>query len=125
MYNTKKPQSSLIYIDFNQFQNYNLGGTIVASIMENQIGSELSFKTANSFYVRTIFNIIQKWIEEGLILAGHDISDGGLITTLIEMAITSNIGLDVYLGENLLLDSSILKALFLRKPRYCLPNRKP
>ena len=104
MYNTKKPQSSLIYIDFNQFQNYNLGGTIVASIMENQIGSELSFKTANSFYVRTIFNIIQKWIEEGLILAGHIRSDGGLITTLIEMAITV-ILVRCLFGENLLLDS--------------------
>ena len=90
--------------------------------MENQIGSELSFKTANSFYVRAIFNIIQKWIEEGLILAGHDISDGGLITTLIEMAITSNIGLDVYLGG--IIGFQYFKSPFLRKPRYCLPNRK-
>lgn len=42
-----------------------------------------------------IWNLIQKMIRQKVILSGHDISDGGLITTLTEMAISSYFGLDI------------------------------
>ena len=32
---------------------------------------------------------------QGLIVSGHDISDGGLITTILEMAFAGNCGLNV------------------------------
>ena len=38
------------------------------------------------------FNITQKLLDQELILAGHDVSDGGLITTLLEMSFASNFG---------------------------------
>ncbi|HXK60042.1 MAG TPA: phosphoribosylformylglycinamidine synthase, partial [Acidobacteriota bacterium] len=38
------------------------------------------------------FNAVQQLIDEGLILAGHDRSDGGLITTLAEMIMSGNCG---------------------------------
>ena len=41
------------------------------------------------------FDCIQSLIDERLILAGHDRSDGGLITTLLEMAFSGNCGIDV------------------------------
>ncbi len=38
------------------------------------------------------FNAIQKLIEQDLILAGHDIASGGLITTLLEMCFSNKKG---------------------------------
>jgi phosphoribosylformylglycinamidine synthase len=48
------------------------------------------------------FNIVQKYIHNGQILSLHDKSDGGLITTIIEMAISSKIGVDLtcYVNAN-------------------------
>ena len=40
----------------------------------------------------TIWNKIQDLIDNDYILAGHDRSDGGLITTIIEMSIASQYG---------------------------------
>ena len=41
------------------------------------------------------FRTTQELISQGLIVSGHDISDGGLITTLLEMAFAGNCGLTV------------------------------
>lgn len=49
----------------------------------------------------TMFNTIQHLIKNNLILAGHDISDGGMITTVIEMAIAGNLGATIHLDQNL------------------------
>ena len=40
---------------------------------------------------------MQQLISEGLILAGHDRSDGGLITTLLEMAFAGDCGINMNL----------------------------
>lgn len=55
--------------------------------------SELHIPTAEK--VVALFEIIQILIEHRWIIAGHDISDGGLVTTLIEMAIAGNVGVNV------------------------------
>ncbi|MCI5138062.1 MAG: phosphoribosylformylglycinamidine synthase, partial [Candidatus Electrothrix sp. AR1] len=47
--------------------------------------------------LRRAFAAIQQLIDQGLILAGHDRSDGGLITTLLEMAFAGNCGLELAL----------------------------
>ena len=42
-----------------------------------------------------------KWqIKDNKILSGHDRSDGGLITTICEMSLSSNIGCNIYLNDN-------------------------
>lgn len=41
------------------------------------------------------FNTTQQLLAEGKLLAGHDISDGGLLTTVLEMAFAGNCGVDV------------------------------
>ena len=56
----------------------------------------------NTKYLIHTFKCIQKFIKEGKILAGHDISDGGLITTLLEMALTSNMGITIDIPEEIL-----------------------
>ena len=71
--------------------------------------------------VRNGFTAIQKLIADGLVLSGHDRSDGGLITTLLEMTFAGNCGLDIHLeGE-----SSVFKTLFSEELGYvveCSPD---
>ncbi len=63
--------------------DHELGGSSFAQIM-NKVGNKApSIASAEQF--KTSFNLIQQLIDEGAILAGHDIGSGGLITTLLEM----------------------------------------
>ncbi len=41
------------------------------------------------------FSAVQELVARGLVAAGHDRSDGGLVTTLLEMAFAGNVGLEV------------------------------
>ena len=45
-----------------------------------------------SEYFPDCFNAVQELIAEGWILAGHDISAGGLVTTLLEMCFANREG---------------------------------
>jgi phosphoribosylformylglycinamidine synthase len=89
----KKPGlSRLMIIDLGNGKN-RLGGSALAQVY-NQLGSD-SPDIDDPALLRRTFNAVQTLIEHDLILAGHDRSDGGLITTLLEMAFAGNCGLDI------------------------------
>ena len=44
--------------------------------------------------------MINELINKQIILSGHDISDGGLITTIIEMSMAGNIGVNLIIKNN-------------------------
>ena len=83
-----------------------LGGSVLAQVY-GQVGDE-SPDVDNPETLKAAFNAIQKLISENLILAGHDISDGGLITTLLEMAFAGNCGVNIRMDG----PSSPLERLF-------------
>jgi phosphoribosylformylglycinamidine synthase len=94
----KRPgQSGLIYIDLGE-DRYRLGGSALAQVY-NQVGNESPDVDSPQLLKRS-FNIIQELIDKNLILAGHDVSDGGLITTLLEMAFSGNCGLAIDINSN-------------------------
>ena len=70
-----------------------LGGSALAQVY-GQVGNE-SPDVDDPEMLKRAFHAIQKLISENLILAGHDISDGGLITTFLEMAFAGNCGLKI------------------------------
>ncbi|MEW6161845.1 MAG: phosphoribosylformylglycinamidine synthase [Nitrospirota bacterium] len=89
----KRPgESRLIYIDLGNGK-YRIGGTALAHVY-GQIGNESPDVDDPQLLKRT-FNAIQRLISEDLILSGHDRSDGGLITALLEMAFSGNCGLEI------------------------------
>ncbi|HEY4696302.1 MAG TPA: phosphoribosylformylglycinamidine synthase [Candidatus Hydromicrobium sp.] len=93
----KQPgKSKLIFIDLAQGKK-RLGGSALAQVL-GQIGDD-SPDVENSILLVNTFKAIQKMIKENLILAGHDRSDGGLITTMIEMALAGNCGMEVELPQ--------------------------
>ena len=93
----KKPGSALILIELSP-NKARLGGTALAQVL-GQLGSE-SPDMDNPDLLKQAFAAVQELIGRDLILAGHDVSDGGLIITLLEMAFAGNCGLDLGLqGE--------------------------
>jgi phosphoribosylformylglycinamidine synthase len=89
-------RSKLLYIDLGNGQ-YRTGGSALAHVF-GQIGNH-SPDADDPLLLKQSFNVIQKLIAENLILAGHDRSDGGLITTLLEMSFGGNCGVDIHLDD--------------------------
>ena len=102
----------LYYIDFS-FDSLKLGGSALAQTL-NKLGNEVPTVT-DAEYFRDTFNSVQELIEKGLILAGHDISAGGMITALLEMCF-ANVegGLEVNLDG--ISENDIVKILFSENP---------
>ncbi|MGB0837663.1 MAG: phosphoribosylformylglycinamidine synthase [Flavobacteriaceae bacterium] len=86
-----------------------LGGSSLAQVL-NKIGTSIpGIKDASK--VKAAFNTLQSLISKGYIHAGHDVSSGGLITTLLEMCFANNsIGASVDLS--FFKDSSLTEILF-------------
>ena len=101
----KQPGSILIFVDLAQGKN-RLGGSALAQTL-GQLGDQ-SPDMEDPALVKKGFLAVQELIDAGLILAGHDRSDGGLVTTVLEMAFAGNCGLDLELVG----PSSPLEALF-------------
>jgi phosphoribosylformylglycinamidine synthase len=78
--------TKLLYIDFSSMAPA-LGGSSFAQSV-NKVGKQ-SPDVKDAAYFTKAFNTLQKLIEEEKVLAGHDISSGGLITTLLEMNFAS------------------------------------
>ena len=82
-------RSSLYHIDFS-FDEQRLGGSAFAQSL-GKIGDDVP-TVKNPEYFRDAFNAVQEMIKRGWIMAGHDISAGGLITTLLEMCFANTKG---------------------------------
>lgn len=108
----REKNSYLYYIDFS-FDSFKLGGSAFAQAL-NKVGDEVP-TVQDTDYFRDAFNAVQDAIEKGLILAGHDISAGGMITALLEMCF-ANVegGLEVNLDK--LAETDMVKILFAENP---------
>jgi len=94
----KRPgESRLIYIDLGQGK-CRLGGSALAHVY-GQIGDE-SPDLDDPQLLKCAFNAMQRLVSEELILAGHDRSDGGLVTTLLEMTFGGNCGIEINIKYN-------------------------
>jgi phosphoribosylformylglycinamidine synthase len=89
----QKTKASIYYMNFSQ-DRFKLGGSSFAQIL-NKIGTQTPRIKDAGFFGKA-FNAIQSLIRDGKILAGHDVSSGGLITTVLEMCFA-----DVNLGAKI------------------------
>lgn len=104
--------STLYHIDFS-FDALRLGGSAFAQSL-GTVGSDVP-TVKNPEYFRAAFNAVQQLVKENLLLAGHDISAGGLITCLLEMCF-ANVegGLDISLDG--FKEPDLIKVLFAENP---------
>ncbi|MCH4896170.1 phosphoribosylformylglycinamidine synthase [Marinilabiliaceae bacterium JC040] len=108
--------TELVYINLSS-DDHKLGGSSFAQVI-NKIGQDTP-DVKDSKYFAKAFNTIQKLILDGKVLAGHDISAGGLITALLEMCFADNkLGLNIDLSY--MKEQDIIKLLFAENPSVLL-----
>ncbi|MCM1518295.1 MAG: phosphoribosylformylglycinamidine synthase [Pseudoflavonifractor sp.] len=108
-------KSTLYYIDFSN-DSLRLGGSAFAQSL-NRLGAEAPTVTDASKFVDT-FNAVQELVKDKALMAAHDVSAGGLVTTLLEMTFGNTNG-----GINFTTDgfvawgeTDIIKILFAENP---------
>ncbi len=99
-------ESDLILVDLGRGKN-RLGGSVLAQVY-GRLG-DIPPDTDDPEALRLFFAAVQSLNQDGLLLAYHDRSDGGLFTTLCEMAFAGNTGMRVTLDA---LGADALAALF-------------
>ncbi|MCR5779063.1 MAG: phosphoribosylformylglycinamidine synthase [Bacteroidaceae bacterium] len=107
-----EPKSALYHIDFS-FDELRLGGSAYAQAY-GKVGSDVPTCT-NPEYFRDAFDAVQECVSKGLLLAGHDISAGGLVTTLLEMCFANTKG-GLKINLNNFDVNDITKILFAENP---------
>ncbi|WP_299249062.1 phosphoribosylformylglycinamidine synthase [uncultured Cytophaga sp.] len=112
----KEAGTGLIYIDLTSMP-LELGGSSFAQIL-NKLGNTVP-DILDTDHVERAFDAIQGLLEEELILAGHDVSSGGLITTLLEMCFPEN-GIGVHVNLDFLGEVDLVKCLFAENPALVL-----
>ena len=86
-------QGSVFYLNLSGM-NACLGGSSWAQT-KNKIGDKAP-DVCDAQYFAQAFNAVQELIRQGLIVAGHDVASGGLITTLLEMCFSGvNVGAEL------------------------------
>ncbi len=103
---------SIVYVDLS-LDDFHLGGSAFAQ-MQSKVGDEVpAIKSTTNF--KSAFKAIQDLIQNGDVLAGHDVSGGGLITSLLEMCFPGkNTGMSVDL--DVFQEQDVVKLLFSEKP---------
>ena len=102
---TDKGDSKLLLIDLGEGNN-RLGASCLAQVYE-QLGDSPA-DVVSPTRLKGFFNAIQALLENGLVQAYHDRSDGGLFTTVAEMAFAGKTGVTVTLDKLAGSDLSVL-----------------
>jgi phosphoribosylformylglycinamidine synthase len=107
--------SKIIYINFSQ-DTFKLGGSSFAQVL-NLLGDEVPSVQDVGYFARA-FDAVQALIREERVLAGHDISEGGLITALLEMTFpVPDVGMNIDLRH---WREDVIKILFSENPGVIL-----
>lgn len=88
--------TKLVAIDLSKGKN-RLGGSCLAQVYK-QLGNETP-DVDSPEVLKGFFNAMQTLVREEKLIAYHDISDGGLFTTVCEMAFAGHTGVDVDLSN--------------------------
>ena len=103
---TDAGDTQLIYIDISAGKG-RLGASCLAQVF-NQLG-DITPDVDEPATLKAFFNVTQGLVADGSLLAYHDVSDGGLFTTVTEMAFAGNTGVSVAIDG---LHSDNVAALF-------------
>ncbi len=106
--------SLLLLVDVSEGRA-RMGGSCLAQVF-NQVGNEVPDVDVPE-RLKAAFDAVQELNQKGLLLAYHDRSDGGLFTTLVEMAFAGGCGLSVALDS---LGQGVLEALFNEELGYVI-----
>lgn len=111
-----EPNSAVYHIDFS-FAPLALGGSALAQSL-GKLGNETP-SVDEPEYFRDAFSAVQELVSGGYVLAGHDISAGGLVTTLLEMCFPNSKG-GLKIDFSAIPETDLVKLLFAENPGVVL-----
>ncbi len=111
----------LVRIDLSRGQ-FRLGGSILAQCYQ-QLG-ETAPDLDDADDLRELFGLIQECNERELLLAYHDIGDGGLLATVAEMLFASRLGARLNLSSDEQDKAALLAELFAEEPGVVVQLRR-
>ncbi len=114
---TDKGDTELWLIDLGEGKN-RLGASALAQVYE-QLGDEPA-DLDNASLLKGLFDVVQQTLNDDQLLAYHDRSDGGLYTSLCEMAFAGHCGINIELDG---LGDDVLASLFSEEPGAVLQIR--
>jgi phosphoribosylformylglycinamidine synthase len=103
---TDQGETRLVAIDLSKGKN-RLGGSCLAQVYK-QLGNETP-DVDEAETLKGFFNAMQTIVRDEKLIAYHDISDGGLFTTVCEMAFAGHVGVDIDISK---LNGDNVSALF-------------
>lgn len=112
--------SALVYVPFTR-DVLELGGTALSQTLG--AGGTRCADVSDAGYFARAFGAVQEAVQEGMALAGHDVSAGGLVTCLLEMVFPlQDMGLDVDSSD---MDTDeVLKVFFAERPAVVIQTDK-
>jgi phosphoribosylformylglycinamidine synthase len=121
----RSPGSSIVYVDMSRGSGFELGGSSFAQVVGG-VGDKTP-SVGDAAYFARAFEAVQGLIDRGAVLAGHDVSAGGLVTALLEMTFADNdSGVEVdlrqlaKLGGTEISEADVVRLLFSEKPALLL-----
>ena len=93
---TDQGETCLLAIDLSKGKN-RLGGSCLAQVYK-QLGNETP-DVDNAEILKGFFNAMQVLVRDEKLVAYHDISDGGIFTTVCEMAFAGHTGVDIDISK--------------------------
>ena len=106
---TDQGPTELLMIDLGAGRN-RLGGSALAQVYQTTGAAAPDVDRPQE--LKAFFRVIQTLSQQGLLLAYHDRSDGGLLTTLVEMAFAGRTGISVTLDGFVEDYSHLMRELF-------------
>jgi phosphoribosylformylglycinamidine synthase len=119
------PASHIIYVDLS-CTPFALGGSSFAQIL-GKMGDIVPDIADTDYFVRA-FDVVQRLVGKEMIVSGHDVSSGGLITALLEMCFANREGgMEVDLTEMVRErggNADVIRVLFAENPALLLQVRE-
>jgi len=112
-------ETELLLLDLGRGRN-RMGGSALAQVYRQVGDTPPDLDDTNRF--KAFFALIQELNVNGKLLAYHDRSDGGLFTTLLEMAFAGHCGLNIELNKLCVNQDEIIPALFNEELGCCDSN---
>lgn len=103
--------SHLVYLNLSGMKEDPLGGSAYAQTLA-QLGADTP-NVADPLRFKSGFNFVQQLVKENVLLAGHDVSSGGLIAAVCEMAFAGDVGFELRLEGTA---RAVVEKLFCEKP---------
>ena len=116
-----KPEYPLYHIDFS-FAPLVLGGSAFAQAL-GKLGDETPY-IGEPEYFREAFAAVQELLQRGVLVAGHDISAGGMVTALLEMCFAGEEG-GLKVDLSAIPEPDLVKLLFAENPGVLVQTSAP